>query len=188
MAPLSSSELWRTNENQPPIWWSRRDGYPSRAVSRREQIKMGEDEIAAFLDQQRVLTCATLGKEGWPHLMPLWYTVRDGELWSWTYAKSQKVRNLERDDRCTIQIEDGVQYQELRGLMVKARAVVHRDLDTVTDFGIELFRRYSGGQAAVGPEFVDVVKAQALKRVALQFAAEEAPATWDHGKLGAGVY
>ena len=42
--------------------------------------------------------------------MPLWYVVRDGELWSWTYAKSQKVRNLERDRRCTLQVEAGDEY------------------------------------------------------------------------------
>ncbi len=35
----------------------------------------------------------------------------------WTYAKSQKARNLERDARATIGIEDGVQYHELRGVM-----------------------------------------------------------------------
>ena len=41
---------------------------------------MTADEAAAFLDEQRTVTCATLGRDGWPHLMPLWYVVRDGEL------------------------------------------------------------------------------------------------------------
>ena len=68
---------------------------------------MSPEEAAAFLDEQRTVTCATLGRDGWPHLMPLWYVVRDGELWAWTYAKSQKVRNLERDPRCTLQVEAG---------------------------------------------------------------------------------
>ena len=51
--------------------------------------------------------CATNGRDGFPHLMPLWYVVRDGELWAWTFAKSQKVRNLERDPRATLQVEAG---------------------------------------------------------------------------------
>ena len=60
---------------------------------------MTAEEALAFLDEQRTVICATIGHDGWPHLMPLWYVVRDGELWAWTYAKSQKTKNLERDPR-----------------------------------------------------------------------------------------
>src|SRR4029453_16285050 len=59
------------------------------AVSRRDLIKMTDDEAQPFLDEQRTVICPTNGRDGWPHLMPLWYVVRDGTLWSWTYAKSQ---------------------------------------------------------------------------------------------------
>ncbi len=74
-------------------------------MSRRDLIRMSEEELAAFLDEQRTVVVATIGRDGWPHLMPLWFTVRDGELWAWTYARSQKVKNLERDDRVTLQVE-----------------------------------------------------------------------------------
>jgi len=153
-------------------------------VSRRAQITMSAGEIAGFLDQQRVVVCATHGPRGWPHLMPLWYAVRGEDIWAWTYTKSQKVRNLERDDRATLQVEDGVEYQELRGVMIEAHAVIHRDTDLVAEFGAELFARYGSG--AAGPEFLEVVRAQAAKRVALQFRAQRT-ASWDHRKLG-GVY
>jgi PPOX class probable F420-dependent enzyme len=153
-------------------------------VSRRDQIKMSADEVAAFLDEQRVLVCATNGVGGWPHMMPLWYTLRGDDIWAWTYAKSQKVRNLERDPRATLQVEDGVEYQELRGVMIEAQTVVHHDIELVSEFGLELFERYGG--ATGGPEFLEVVRAQAAKRVALQFEPLRT-ATWDHRKL-AGVY
>ena len=102
--------------------------------------------------------------DGWPHLMPLWYLVRDGEIWAWTYAKSQKVRNLERDPRATLQVEDGEQYTELRGVMIEAETVIHTR---------HRRRRSSSARscssataaAATGPEFVEVVRAQAAKRV-----------------------
>ena len=113
--------------------------------------------------------------------MPLWYTLRDGDIWAWTYAKSQKVRNLERDQRATLQVEDGEQYQELRGVMIEAQTVIHRDTELVAEFGAELFRRY--GTGATGPEFLEAVRAQAAKRVALQFVAQRT-ASWDHRKLG----
>jgi PPOX class probable F420-dependent enzyme len=153
-------------------------------MSRRDQITMSDAEISAFLDEQRVVVCATNGPRGWPHLMPLWYTLRDSDIWAWTYAKSQKVRNLERDPRATLQIESGEEYHELRGVMIEARTTIHRDTEVVTSFGAQLFTRY--GNATGGEEFLEVVRAQAAKRVALQFEADRT-ASWDHGKLG-GVY
>ena len=95
-------------------------------MSRRDQIVMDDAEAASFLEESRTVTCATIARDGRPHLMPLWYVLRDGELWSWTYAKSQKVRNLERDPRCTLQVEAGTEYGELRGVMLDCEAVIHR--------------------------------------------------------------
>jgi PPOX class probable F420-dependent enzyme len=150
-------------------------------VSRREQIKMAADEVAAFLAEQRVMICATNGSRGWPHLMPLWYVTREDEIWAWTYAKSQKVKNLERDPRATLQVEDGELYHELRGVMIDARTTIHRDIDTVAGVGAELLARFGGGDAAD-----EIVRAQAAKRVGLQFSPQRI-ASWDHRKLG-GVY
>jgi PPOX class probable F420-dependent enzyme len=152
--------------------------------SRRDQIKMTSEEVAAFLDEQRVVVCATNGKDGFPHLMPLWYVVRDGELWAWTFAKSQKVRNLERDARATLQVEAGEEYQELRGVMFKCDVEVVRETDRVRDLGLEIFARYTG--ADLDDDVRAMVEKQAAKRVAMRFAERER-ATWDHRKLG-GVY
>jgi PPOX class probable F420-dependent enzyme len=143
---------------------------------------MSDDEVAAFLGAQRVVICASNGREGWPHLMPLWYVIREGEIWAWTYAKSQKVRNLDRDPRVTLQVQDGEQYHELRGVMIEAEAVICRDLDAVAELGAELLSRYTGG----GPDIRDAVRAQAAKRVALRFVARRV-VSWDHRKL-AGAY
>jgi PPOX class probable F420-dependent enzyme len=157
-------------------------------VSRRDQIKMSDAEVGAFLDEERTVVCATVGRDGFPHLMPLWYVVRDGQLWSWTFAKSQKVRNLERDPRATLQVEAGSDYAELRGVMLKCDVTIHRDTGTVAELGLELFSRYrAGGPGEVDDDVRAMVLAQAPKRVALQFA-ERSRATWDHRKLAAGVY
>jgi nitroimidazol reductase NimA-like FMN-containing flavoprotein (pyridoxamine 5'-phosphate oxidase superfamily) len=128
---------------------------------------MSDAEVADFLAASKTVTCATIARDGRPHLMPLWYVLRGGELWSWTYAKSQKVRNLERDARCTLQVEGGTEYTELRGVMLDCDAVIHRELEDV---------------AALGAE----IAAQAAKRVGLQFV-ERRRVSWDHRKLG-GTY
>jgi PPOX class probable F420-dependent enzyme len=154
-------------------------------VSRRDAIKMSAEEVDDFLAEERTVTCATNGRSGFPHLMPLWYVVRDGRIWAWTYAKSQKVKNLERDPRATLQVETGVEYAELRGVMLRCDVEIHRDVDAVVDFAMELVGRYSG----TGPEHDDArdaFRAQAPKRVALEFV-ERDRVTWDHRKLG-GAY
>jgi PPOX class probable F420-dependent enzyme len=153
-------------------------------VSRRDQIRMSDEEVLAFLDEQRTVVCATNGREGRPHLMPLWYVVRDGRLWSWTYAKSQKVRNLERDPRATLQVEAGVEYDVLRGVMLETDATIHRETEDVAALGIEIFTRYTGGE--LGDDVRAMVLAQAPKRVAMEFV-ERTRVTWDHRKLG-GLY
>jgi PPOX class probable F420-dependent enzyme len=151
-------------------------------VSRRDQITMSEDEVLAFLDEQRIVTCASLGRGGRAHLMPLWYVVRDGTLWAWTYAKSQKAVNLRRDPRATLQVESGdSDYGQLQGVMIEADTRVHEDVETVADLGVELLSRYAG--AEVGR---DMVMTQAPKRVAFEFR-ESRRVTWDHRKLG-GTY
>lgn len=153
---------------------------------------MSAAELATFLEQERTVICATNGRDGFPHLMPLWYVLRGAEIWGWTFARSQKVRNLERDPRATLQVEAGSEYAELRGAMLKCDVTVHRDRDLVAAFGLELFTRYrpGGSQPARGGLDDDVramVLAQAPKRVALQFSARSS-ATWDHRKLARGVY
>jgi general stress protein 26 len=153
-------------------------------MSRRDRITMSPGEVDAFLQEQRTLVCASQGARGWPHLMPLWYVLRGGELWSWTYAKSQKIRNLERDDRATLQVEGGGQYDELRGVMIEANAVIHRDAEIVARIGLELLHRYQGEDG--GSEVLDAIRVQAAKRVALQVVAQRT-ASWDHRKLQ-GVY
>jgi len=159
---------------------------------------MSDAETAMFLAAERTVTCATVGPRGWPHLMPLWYVLRDApasapasRIWAWTYAASQKVRNLERDQRATLQVEAGELYQELRGVMLECEVVIHRDLETVKAFGHELFARHASPRGEppateLPSEVVAMVDMQARKRVALEFV-EGRRASWDHRKLG-GTY
>jgi PPOX class probable F420-dependent enzyme len=155
-------------------------------LSRRDQIKLSEEELLELFDSERIAVVSSLGPRGWPHSMPMWFVSREGEIWIWTYAKSQKVRNLERDPRATVLIETGREYSELRGASIEAEAEVHHDFETVIGFAEELTLRYAGGISSIEGDAKAALEAQAPKRVAIHFKPLRT-ATWDHRKLG-GTY
>jgi len=141
---------------------------------------MSDDEVRAFLEEQMVMTIGTIGPNGRPHLMALWYVPDGLGMTGWTYAKSQKAKNLDRDPRATIQIETGVQYHELRGVMMECDVQVDRD---AKPYGLALFKRYAG---TLDESVTAMVEKQAPKRVGLRFTPTRI-VSWDHSKLG-GAY
>ncbi len=154
--------------------------------SRRDQIKLTEEEQRQLLELERTVVVSTIGPRGWPHVMPLWYVPRDGEVWIWTYRKSQKVKNLERDPRATLLIETGFEYSELRGVQIEAEAELVRDPERIVEFAKELTVRYTAGIDSVEGDAAAALRAQAPKRVAIRFHPKRV-ASWDHRKLG-GTY
>src|SRR3954465_8910686 len=152
-------------------------------ASRRDQIRMSDAELQDFLAEQKIVSVATIGPQGRPHLVPLWYVVGGDDLRGWTYAKSQKAKNLERDPHATLQVEDGVDYAELRGVMFECDVEIERDPEKVADYGRALFERYAPGG---GPEVDEMIEKQAAKRIGLRFKPTRS-VSWDHSKLG-GTY
>jgi PPOX class probable F420-dependent enzyme len=146
-------------------------------MSRRDQIRMSDDEVRAFLAEQMVMTVGTIGPKGRPHLMALWYVPDGLGMTGWTYAKSQKAKNLERDPRATIQVETGVQYHELRGVMMECDVELDHDAQP---YGLALFERYAG---TLDESVTAMVEKQAPKRVGLRFTPTRI-VSWDHSKLG----
>jgi PPOX class probable F420-dependent enzyme len=150
--------------------------------SRRASIAMTDPELHRFLQEERIVTVATIGPNGRPHLMPLWYVADGAVVSAWTFAKSQKVRNLERLPQATLQVEAGDAYHELRGAMLECDVEIVRDLPAVTVIGAAVARKYAGAPPGTVPDFV---RQQAPKRVGLVFRPTRV-ASWDHRKLGSG--
>jgi hypothetical protein len=157
-------------------------------MSRRELIKMTAEEQAAFLDDQKVVTIASIGPNGRPHLMPLWF-YRDGaDVLGWTYGVSQKVKNLQRLPQATILVEAGESYEELRGIQSECDVELVTEHEAVTAIGLAVAVRYAPGDltpATAPPELAAFVATQAVKRVGLRFTPTDT-VSWDHRKLGGG--
>ncbi len=151
-------------------------------MSRRDMIRMSEEEIRALLEEQRIVQIATIDHDGWPHLIAMWYIVVNDQVVFWTYAKSQKVLNLRRDARLTCLVETGDGYNELRGVQIKGRAIIRDDYDTVQRLGAIIWERYNGPLTETSRQ---MVAAQAAKRVII-FVEPVEIVSWDHRKLGGG--
>jgi PPOX class probable F420-dependent enzyme len=151
--------------------------------NRRDQIRMSDDEAAAFLEGGRTLQMATINPDGTPHLVAMWYALLDDLPAVWTYGKSQKVQNLRRDPRITVMVEDGVQYDQLRGVQIQGRAEIREETDFVRGIGEALYVRYN--DAPLNDMVLEVLAKQAEKRVAILVQPDRV-VSWDHGKLGGG--
>lgn len=153
-------------------------------ASRRSQITMTDEEIRAYLEEQRILNVATIGPTGHPHLVAMWYAYVDGQLSFWTFAKSQKVKNLHRNPKMTGLVESGHAYNELRGVELVGTGRLVDDYEQVLAIGTAVAMRYNG-ESAVSDAAIPFIEAQARKRIGVVFDIEST-VSWDHTKLGGG--
>jgi PPOX class probable F420-dependent enzyme len=151
-------------------------------MNRRDLIRMNDEEIRAFLEEQRIVQVASIDHDGWPHLVAMWYRLINDEVVFWTYAKSQKAVNLRRDARLTCLVEAGERYDELRGVQIKGQAIISDDRETVQRIGGAIWERYTG---SLNDNTRQMVAAQAAKRVVV-FVKPVEIVSWDHRKLGGG--
>ena len=157
--------------------------------SRRDRIRMTDGELAAFIAEQKSLQVACHDRDGSIHLSTLWFAMVDDCFAFGTYTKSQKIVNLRRDDRITLLLEDGLEYDLLRGAMIKGRAVMHAEdgasgADQVRRVARAVMRR---NEPDIPEEhFEGAVGLWAAKRTVVIVKPEKV-VTWDHTKLG-GAY
>jgi PPOX class probable F420-dependent enzyme len=153
-------------------------------MSSRDQVRMSEAETADFLTDNLKVQVASIGPDGAPHLSTLFYVLRDGLIAFWTYGRSQKIVNLERDPRVSALVEDGTDYFELRGASITGRAEIVRDRDRILEIGSAVATRMVGAASFedLGDFGRETVEKQATKRVGVIVHPTHV-ATWDHRKM-----
>lgn len=144
----------------------------------RDRIRLSEQEIAAFLESSRTVIMGTINHDGYPHLVPMWYSMLDGLVHMHTYRTSQKVRNIERDSRGSVLVEDGTEYDKLRGVFIRGRFEILDDQELCYRIAVASARKYQGlSEEQAG----DALRYYIRKRVALVFHPEKT-SSWDHRK------
>lgn len=145
---------------------------------------MTREEILSFIDEApHIGVLSTLAPDGGPHSAGMYFAREGDKLLMWTYAKSQKSRNLARDPRAALLVEAGEPYQDLRGVLFKGSVELVRDIEEVARIGGLLYERYY--QAKTGVSLDDGaragIEAQASKRVGIVLPIDRV-ASWDHSK------
>ncbi len=140
---------------------------------------MRPGEVEDFLRSEKTLSVATHAPDGSVHLVAMWFGFIGGHVGFETFAKSQKVRNLERDPRITVMVEAGEEYSQLRGVEIIGRAVIHRDEEILLPLAMEVVRRYYPVDEEQVPA---LARGLMQKRVAVEVVPERV-VSWDHRKL-----
>jgi PPOX class probable F420-dependent enzyme len=147
-------------------------------MTTRQQIRFAPEELAAFVRAHRKCALATIDKDGFPHLVAMNFYEKDGAYWMTSYAKAQKVLNIARNPKVALMIEEGSDYAELQGVMIRGRCTIIEGEDAVrqafADMAASRGATYRRPAAAVD---------SAPKRVVLKIVPEKV-ASWDHKKLG----
>lgn len=152
-------------------------------ASQRDAITMSEDGVAEFLAESRTAIFTTIGPDGVPDPVPMWFVMDGDMLWMRTYAKSQKVRNVERDPRVAILIEKGERYVELRGVQLTGTVVIDRDVDHICQVFAGLMMKYEGLDPALADDVAAGYQGTAIKQAALGCDWRNwRIASWDHRK------
>jgi PPOX class probable F420-dependent enzyme len=147
----------------------------------RADVRMSGEEVVSYLDSQYSAALATIGRDGVPHQVAMWYVLKSGRLVMWTFRRSQKARNLSRDRRASVLVEDGEQYRRLRGVLVRGEAELIEDVDQVEAIGLALAERYGGRYGDLEQTRAAHVR-QAPKRIGIALPLQRV-VSWDFGKL-----
>ena len=141
---------------------------------------MSEDEQQQFICEQKSLQVATINRDGTPHLSTLWFDVFEGDIVFETFTKSQKIKNLERDPRISCLLEDGLEYEKLRGVQINGIAELYSDPETVHRYARGVMAR---NNPSIPEEMLDAAaESMSTKRTVVVIKAQRI-ATWDHTKL-----
>jgi PPOX class probable F420-dependent enzyme len=158
-------------------------------MKQRLEVAMSPAEEAAMLAAGRKLQLATINRDGSPHLVSMFYGMRDGRIAFWTYRASQKARNLVRDPRVTCLVEDGDDYFELRGVQVTGEVRRIDDPAGVAEIGrLVAGRMPSPIVGELPPDQVaaalDSYVAHAATKRAAYLVEPWRVVSWDHRHLG----
>src|SRR5690242_1955254 len=74
------------------------------------------EDLRRFLEEPRFAVVATINPDGMPQQTVVWYGLRGDEILMNTARGRRKERNLRRDPRLSLAVEDGYRYAAIAGI------------------------------------------------------------------------
>ncbi|MFE0190030.1 PPOX class F420-dependent oxidoreductase [Streptomyces sp. NPDC058989] len=109
--------------------------------------KMSKDEWRRFLSEgARTGKLATVRADGGPHIAPVWFLLDGDDLVFNTGAETVKGRNLARDGRVALCVDD--ERPPFSFAVVQGSAEISDDLPEVRDWATRIAARYMGEDRA----------------------------------------
>lgn len=156
-------------------------------MSRRDQIRLTDEEITSFLREARTIILVSNGKDGFPHPMPMWFAVDDDNtIYMTTFRKSQKILNLQRDPKVALLVESGDAYQELKSVLIYTEVELLDDVEATRDILFKISVQRGDLQEDASEQIREGMMKTAEKRMGMKFTPDKI-VSWDHSKLG-GTY
>lgn len=143
----------------------------------RSRLRLTDEELERFLIEQRTLRLATVGDDGVPHVVPLWFVWHDGAIWLNSLAKSERHGHLRAGRPVGLVLDDGERYEELRGVRMSGRPEIVADDDPVRVEAYRLFaRKYFGVDELPNQRSYETVR-----------IVPDEVASWDFRKIPSGA-
>jgi len=104
---------------------------------------MTPEQIRAFISHgSRTAKVATVLNDGQPHVMPVWFVLDGDQIVFTTGANTVKGRNLQRDPRIALVVEDDL--PPFAFVHVRGRVTIHEDPEELLRFATAIGSRYMG--------------------------------------------
>ncbi len=157
-------------------------------MPRRDQIRMTDAEIREFLRTHKTIILSSIGPDGVPHPMPMWFVADDDLVVSMaTFRGTQKIVNLKRDSRVSLLVESGREYAELKGVVIYGTAELSEDTDAiVATLTAASQKETTEIDAETRAAMSEGMKKSASKRILIRVKPDRV-VSWDHSKLQ-GIY
>lgn len=91
-------------------------------------VRLTEQEITAFLDSKPGwMVLCTMGRDGFPHSVPVGYFRLEEAIYIGCRAGTQKLKNIARHPQVSLTLESGHSMQDIKGVLIQGHATVHTD-------------------------------------------------------------
>ncbi|MFW6693335.1 PPOX class F420-dependent oxidoreductase [Streptomyces sp. MAR4 CNX-425] len=134
--------------------------------------KMTEEEWRAFVSAgTRTGKLATVRADGSPHVAPIWYLLDGDDFVFNTGAQTVKGRNLARDGRAALCVDD--EHPPFSFAVLSGRARITEDLAEMRRWATAIAARYMGEEQAESFGARNAVPGELLVRVGIDKVVSE---------------